>query len=162
MDEPEVTVTTDEAGEDLTDLDLVRKALVEGTLEIEVDPNQMAQAIVERILEEPAAEVFKPEQVIHAKDLLGRPFRIRAVRWFPSVFDKGPKVYAVADAVLLDTGEVCVVTIGATRALAQLFRAVRDDLLPKDVRVVEATRPTAAGFYPYHLEEVEQRPPAEG
>lgn len=162
MDKPTTEIEPRDGADELDDLATVKAALLDGTLEVEVDPAKMSRAIVERILEAPSEAVFEPDQVIHARDLLGRPFKVRGVRWFPSSFDEGPAVYAVADSVMLDTGEICVVTLGATRALAQLYRAVKDGLLPIDVRVVEATRPTAAGFYPYHLEAVKQPQGQEG
>ncbi len=155
---PMVTVTTDEAGEQVTDLDIVRDALLDSTLEYEVDPEKMARAIVERILREPAASVFKPDDIRHARDLIGQPFRIRGVSWYPSAFEEGPAIYAACDAVVLATGELCVVTVGSTRGLAQLYRAVKDGMFPIDVRVVEALRPTSRGFYPYHLEALEPEP----
>jgi hypothetical protein len=158
-DEPTTAITTDEGGHDLTDLALVKAALLDGTLELEVDPARMAAAIVERILEQPVEDVYKAEVVMHAKDLLGRPFKPRSVRWFPSNFDEGPSVYAAVDAVLLDTGELAIVTVGATRGMAQLLRSQIAGKFPEAVRVVEATRPTASGFYPYWLEEVEVATP---
>jgi hypothetical protein len=142
---------------EIDDLETVERALLTGEVRVETDPDVISREIVRRILttEDPES-VFAEDSVYHARDLLERPLRVLGVRWFPSSYEGGPSVYAAMDAVLLDTGERVVVTIGAVRALAQLLRAQRDGLLPRDLVIRQTMRPTAAGYYPLYLAAAER------
>lgn len=139
--------------EELTDLDVVADALLGGDVTIETDPDLLAAEIVRRTLATPAGQVFRPEEVQHARDVLERPLKVLGVRWFPSAFESGPKVYAVLDAVILDTGEHVPVTVGGARVMAQLIVALRASSIPECLVIRQSYRPTAAGFYPLRLEE---------
>lgn len=139
--------------EELTDLDMVADALLGGDVTIETDPDLLAAEIIRRTLATPAGQVFRPEEVQHARDVLERPIKVLGVRWFPSAFEAGPKVYAVLDAVLHDTGEHVPITVGGARVMAQLIVALRAGTIPECLVIRQSYRPTAAGFYPLRLEE---------
>lgn len=156
MDEPETTITNEAGEEEITDLELVTKALTTGEITLEVDPDVMSREIVKRILHKLTFdEALTPDDIRHGKEFLNTPFRARSVRWFPSTYEEGPSVYAVVDAVDLTTGEPFLLTIGAANPLAQLVVGVRTGALPADLVIEMATRPTASGFYPLVLRRYE-------
>ncbi len=158
-DEPAAPVVEVEGT--LTDLALVRSALLDAGVTLEVDPDAIAREIVERIIgADEGLDAFRKTVVWHADETYGRSFELRGVRWFPSSLENGPRVFATVDAVDLSTGERGLLTTSAYKQLAQLFVAARDKLWPLRVMNVQADRPTAAGYYPLEFELIEQAPEA--
>jgi hypothetical protein len=154
MQEPEVIVTTDEAGEEPNELDIVKSALLTGDITLEVDPAAIARRIVEEILEaENVDAAFHERPIWHANECAGSTFELRSVKWFPSGYEQGASVFAAASVVNVDTGEVGVLTTSAYKQLAKLYVLARDHAFPRRVRVTTAIRPTAGGYYPLDFED---------
>ena len=60
-------------------------------------------------------------------------------------------MFLVVDAADAKTGEALTFTTSAVSVVLQLARAWSLGLFPLIADVVVAERPTARGFYPYHL-----------
>jgi hypothetical protein len=117
------------------------------------DPEQIAMAIVERILNaKDVAEVLTPNQVVHARDIIGVPLNVTGIRWLESDFETGPGMYAIMDCVRTDTEASLVVSCGGQNVLAQLWKLNDLGAFPCRVVIQQASRPTKAGFLPLWLE----------
>jgi len=146
----EIVVTPESA-----ELSMVLKALLEGGIEIEIDPAQVARQIVEQIVTAPSIEAaFAERPVWHATEFLNRVFKLRGVKWLPSSFEGGPAVFAAVDAVDTTTGELGIFTTSAYKQLAKLYVLARDGGFPRLVLNKQSDRPTAAGFWPMDFENV--------
>lgn len=132
----------------------LRGELEESEIQVTIeDPKQIQLDIIQRILaSEDADSVFGGQQAIGGKEVLGRPFTLRGVRWHKSRFDAGLPVFAVLDALFLDgEGETLAVTTSSGNVMAQAFQLHKLGSLPCDVKIDEADRETAAGFRPQWL-----------
>lgn len=129
-------------------------AAIRGELVPEIeDPEQVALAIMERILAgETAEEVLGGLKAVHAEDVLSRPFTLHGLRLMRSRFETGPGVFAVLDCEFGDDGSREAVTCSGRSVLAQSVQLYRLGALPRSVKIVKAEQPTAAGFYPLWLE----------
>lgn len=117
------------------------------------DPEAISLAIVERILNaKTAEEVLTPNQVVHARDLIGVPLNVSGIRWLESDFETGPGMYAIMDCVRVDTDSHLVVSCGGQNVLAQLWKLNDLGAFPARVVIQQAPRPTKAGFLPLWLE----------
>lgn len=138
---------------ELTQLDIVTRALTSGNIQLEQDPNEVQREIVERIL---GAETFEQAMseptVWHGRDVLDRELRILGVRWWASQYAEGPAAFATMDVVETSTGEVAVVTSSAIRVMAKLLRAAIEGRFPLVGFLRQADRMTAQGYYPMWLE----------
>jgi hypothetical protein len=134
-------------------LDLVEQSLVEGVELPELDdPDEIARQIIVRILKaDDVEQVLEPAGALGARDLLGVPLEISAVRWQRSSLDGGPALFALIEAQRLDEGEPVVVTCGGRNVLAQLLRLAQLSAFPQVVRIVEAERETSRGYRPLWL-----------
>lgn len=112
-----------------------------------VDPDDVTRQVITRILgAENVDAVFDDQAATHAKDFLGRPFRLLGAKFNRSSFAAGPSpFYAVLDAVTPD-GEPVTITCGAGRVIAQVYKLLELDALPIDVQLEESPRETANGF----------------
>lgn len=118
------------------------------------DPRQVQIDIISRILEsEDADAVFQGQTAISGRDVLGRAFTLKGVRWLKSKFDEGLPVFAVLDADMLDDGESLAITTSAGNVMAQAYVLAHKlpDGLPQNVKIVESEHDTAAGFRPQWL-----------
>ena len=95
-----------------------------------------------------------------AELVLGRALAVRNVYLLPSdeayADDGRLGIYAVIDAVEVETGEVMRVSCGGqsvVMALVHLARLVREGKVTKDpvLCIVRSERPTRAGYYPLNL-----------
>jgi hypothetical protein len=115
------------------------------------DPAAISAAIVANILQARTAEdVFGTNDVTPAEDVLGQRLTIRGVRWNRSRYDDGPTVYAMIDAVD-DDGEVLTISCSGRNVMAQLFRLNELGAFPAVCAIVQADRPTAAGYFVLNL-----------
>lgn len=139
------------------ELDLVRKALLEGDITLEVDPEAIARQIVEQIITAPSVDAaFHERPVWHANESIGRRYVLRGVRWLPSNVAGGPALFAAVDVVDLDTGEVGIMTTSGFKQLAKLYVLDSRKGFPRTVENTQSMRPTAAGYYPLDFVDVEQ------
>lgn len=116
------------------------------------DPDTVADDIVARILaSETLEEVFAPQAVEHARDLVGQPMTIQRAKVNQSDYEGGPGVYAIVEAVLHDDGRTTTFSCGGRNVLAQLYKAAQMGAIPIDVVLEEAPRPTKNGYRPLWL-----------
>jgi hypothetical protein len=80
------------------------------------------------------------------------PLRFDSIRRLPSDFESGIGWYLIAEAVDRSTGERVTLTTGALSVVAQLVRAWALGQFPVNATPRRAKNPTAAGFYPVHLQ----------
>lgn len=78
----------------------------------------------------------------------------QAIRKMPSDFTSGIGWFLIADAAIVDTGELVTMTTGAGSVVAQLLRAWSLGSFPLRAIPRQSARPTAEGYYPQHLEMV--------
>ena len=146
---------TDTPSTDIVALDTpdAMVSALQGTYVPEVeDPEVIARSIMDRILAAPSADdVLGGGEAVHSQDVLGRPFTLQGLRLLRSAFDAGPGVFAVLDAAMLDSGEKLAITCSGRNVMAQAVRLAQLDALPVDVKIVQADRPTASGYYPLWL-----------
>lgn len=120
------------------------------------DPTEAQRSIVQRILKGATFdEIFGETEAVHARDLLDEPLSIRGFKLAKGDFEDGLGYFAVIDAMAMKTGEVIVVTCGATNVLAQLYAAQRAGLFPIDVRFTEPEKATAKGYKPLWLRKLD-------
>lgn len=111
-----------------------------------------AEAIVAQLLAaETIDDLNAPWDGTSGRNLAGKRLTIRGISARPSSFEGGAGIFLVADAVDAKTGERAVFTTSALAPVIQLAQAYRRGLFPLLVEIVVAERPTARGFYPYHL-----------
>lgn len=123
------------------------------------DPDLAGKAIVARLLMADTVEdVLTQNNVTGAEMVLNANMEVRGVKWMPSAYEKGPKVYALMDVVDLITGQARLISCGSANVLAQLLRIQVGNGFPVDVKIVQSQRATAAGNYPMWLEKADPRP----
>lgn len=116
------------------------------------DPAAVSAAIVASILQAPNAEaVLTQATTTAAETIIGQRLLIRGQRFNRSDFAESAGFYAIIDAVN-DDGEVMLVTCGSRNVMAQIFRLNELGALPCHAAIVQAEKPTAAGYYPMSLE----------
>lgn len=131
----------------------VETALVEGTeLPMDESPEAAARAIVEQILASPDVDsVFSTFAATPISDLLGIPLEVRGVKWNRSSFDNGAPVFAVVNAVRLDSGEAVTATCGGRSVMAAFYAFGRMNAYPVRLAVIESPNPTKEGYRPYRI-----------
>lgn len=131
------------------------KAIVDGTIPEVVDADAMSSAMALRILEADHDEAFRLRQATPMSELLTHthsvgqdgtenrctpPLEIRGVSWQKSDFASNGGIYAIVDAVNLETGETMVLTCGGRFLMAGLYRLQMDGTLPATMQAVEVGR----------------------
>lgn len=96
-------------------------------------------------------DLNKPWAGTSGRELAGRRLTIRDLIRRPSAFDDGPAIFLVVHAADAKTGEEVTFTTSALAVIVQLAIAHRMGLFPLLAEIVVAAKPTAAGYYPYHL-----------
>lgn len=129
------------------------KAWLSGTELPEDATDEITYEIAMRILgARDAADLFRPDQVKHADDLIGVPFLVRSVTWRRSTkSDDGTGRYAVMECADKD-GQTFMASCGGTQVVLQLRAAEQRGWLPYGVTV--RAMQTAAGNTAYRLESV--------
>jgi hypothetical protein len=92
--------------------------------------------------------------------LIGEPLTIHSATVSKSDFAEGLGVFLVVEATRENTHEKITFTTGSTMVVAQLVKAYNAGWLPMRAKLVRADRPSANGYYPQHLEVLDQRVPA--
>lgn len=123
----------------------------------ETNPDEVALDIIRRVLDANTVDdVLGGAGAIHARDYLGRPFALRAVKFNRSNYDgAGPQFYAVLEGAD-ENGEKVVITCGARNVLAQAWKLDDMGALPVQVQLEEAPNPTEAGYRPMWLAKAER------
>lgn len=119
----------------------------------DMDPEQISREIVNRILAAATAEeVLATGDVRHAREILGQPILIHAIKLNTSDYSDGAGVYMVVEASDPDFGESFAVSTGSAHCMAQLYRLSELGALPCKAKFTQATKATKAGFFPMRLE----------
>lgn len=116
------------------------------------DPEAISRAIVEQIGKATSVEeLLAPTATASTEDYLDLPLQVQETRWMKSSFAEGLGVFAVVDAIRLDTGDQITFSCGASNVMAKLFKAQTErwDLPP--VRLYKSPTPTANGFHVFDL-----------
>lgn len=125
------------------------------------DDGTGAERIITQLL---AAKTFddlnEPWESTSGKKLAGMRLRIRGLSQRPSTFEGPVGIFLVVDAADVKTGEQMTFTSSAMAVIVQLAVARDLGMLPMIAEVVVAERPTARGFYPYHLKVLAVERPA--
>lgn len=79
------------------------------------------------------------------------PFLVKRIYWCRSTFREGAGFYAIVEAVNADTGELQVLTTGATNVLVQLAKAEQMGWLDAPLILRQNPQPTSNGYYPHKL-----------
>ena len=116
------------------------------------DDGSGAERIVLQLLSaQTIDDLNEPWEATSGRSLAGKRLSIRGVTQRPSQFDDGAGVFLVADAVDAKTGDIATFTTSAVSVVLQLAVAHKLGMFPIVADVVVADKPTARGFYPYHL-----------
>ena len=111
-----------------------------------------AESIIRQLLDaQTIDDLNAPWEGSSGRSLAGKRLSIRGCHQRPSSFEDGAGVFLVVDAADAKTGEALTFTTSAVSVVLQLARAWSLGLFPLIADVVVAERPTARGFYPYHL-----------
>lgn len=101
---------------------------------------------------EDVADLDAPWRSTGMEKLINKPIRIIGLRKMPSSFAGGLPFFLVIDAGIIATGEMVTITTGAVSVVAQLAKAWQLGRIPFDCIPRQSERPSAAGYYPQHLE----------
>ncbi len=153
MSDTEERVELDTTHGEQEELAQFRQALLTGELEVDIDPAVVMRRIAEQIMAAPDLEAaFAEPNLWAAKDSVGQAYELRRLNLHASRFEGGTPVFASVDAIDLTTGEIGVLNTSAVKHLAKLYVMARDHAFPVRVRITQAFRPSAGGFYPLDFE----------
>jgi hypothetical protein len=130
---------------------MLQRIGVEATVVTE-DSSEIQKTIIESILAADSIEEAFSDNIgglQDARDMLGVPITISDVRWNASDYEEGLPFYGVVDAQVIENGEKFQIAVGATTAVAQLYKAQTEDAFPLNVKIVESAKQTKKGFRPY-------------
>lgn len=85
-------------------------------------------------------------------ELASRPLRIDSIAKMPAEFDGPIPYFLIVRGYLADTGEKFTASTGAVSVVGQLVRAYAIGAFPLACVLRIADRPSAAGYFPQHLE----------
>jgi len=116
------------------------------------DDGTGAERIVTQLLNaQTVDDLNAPWEGTSGRSLAGKRLVISSVTQRPSAYQDGAGVFLVVDAADATTGERATFTTSALSTVIQLARCHQLGIFPIIADVVVADRPTARGFYPYHL-----------
>jgi len=126
-------------------------------------------AIIQQIFDsETPEDVLTPIEAVNAKDVIGRPVRVKRWEAVRSEYEVGSPFYAAIQVDHLDTSEQGVITTGNQAILAQLITLQSRDAFPIEGKFVEFGKPNKYGTMPMRLAKPEweskktRRQPASG
>lgn len=96
-------------------------------------------------------DLNRPWNGTSGRELAGRRLRLTDVIRRPSQFEDGPQLFLVVTAADAKTGERVTMTTSALAVILQVAVAWNLGMFPLLVDVTVAEKPTARGYYPYHL-----------
>ena len=130
----------------------IAKRVQELVTPIPGDDGSGAERIVVQLLNAKTIDdLNEPWEATSGRALAGKRLSIRGVTQRPSQFDDGAGIFLVADAIDAKTGDIATFTTSAVSVVLQLAVAHKLGMFPILADVVVADKPTARGFYPYHL-----------
>lgn len=115
------------------------------------DSNGGERIVLQLLAAESIDDLNAPWEGTSGRNLAGKRLAIRGLAQRPSSFEGGSGIFLVVDAADAKTGEAATFTTSAIAVVLQLAQAYVRGMFPLLAEVVVAPRPTAKGFYPYHL-----------
>lgn len=130
----------------------VLSALLDAVEHIPAEGGGGMDGILETLLAaQTVDDLNRPWNGTSGRELAGRRLRLTDVIRRPSQFDDGPQLFLVITAADAKTGERVTMTTSALAVILQVAIAWNLNMFPLLVDVVAAEKPTARGYYPYHL-----------
>lgn len=130
-------------------------ALIRGEAVEASDPVIVAESIARRILfAETEEEAFADVSTWSTKDNVGKAYEVHDCVVLRSNVGDRQSGYLAAHVTDLETGEVGILTTGATKIGAKLLWLRLHDAFPRKVRILQADKPASSGFYPLDIESV--------
>lgn len=127
-------------------------ALVDAMESVPTEGDTGSAAILEVLLRATTVDdLNKPWNGTSGRELAGKRLSIRDIIRRPSQFEDGPQVFLVARCADVKTGEEITMTTSALAVIVQLCMAYKMGMFPLLAEVIVAEKPTARGYYPYHL-----------
>lgn len=122
----------------------------------DMDSEAVQLQIIARTLRATSVDsVLAPDAAVSSADYVNRPFTLVSARFSPSdTTNEGSQYFAVMQCVTPD-GEPVVVTSGAGRVIAQVFKLREMDALPIQVVIKKSDRPSKSGNFPLWLEKAD-------
>lgn len=125
--------------------------------EVSTDPEAIQREIMEQIWNATSdADLLMVGQATPWQELIGLPVEIAGFTWRKSRYDQGAKVFFVVQATRLDSGEKVVLTTSGKNVIMALANIARRDAFPFVGKLMQAEKPTAAGYYPLWLVPVDR------
>lgn len=154
---PEEGASTDLVPRAGADVELVPNRLAALLTEMkdraELDPEQVAQEIVNRILHAATIdEVLASGEARHAREILDQAVIVTAIKLNESDYADHAGIYMVADCSDPEFGESFAVTCGSATVMAQLYRLSELNAFPCKVKFTQSRKATRNGFFPMRLE----------
>lgn len=132
--------------------ELARKFLRDIQTATEMTDDQSEAQILAQILGgETVEDIFgQASSLAHLADHINDDITIHGYRWQRSDFDSFP-VYMVLDVTKMGDEDRFLLGCGSKACMAQVYAAAEHGLLPVDVTVHRADKPTAKGFKPFRF-----------
>lgn len=116
------------------------------------DPEAQERRIIEQLLgAETTEDILTAGQVTPLEAIFGVGITVTGLRASESDFPDGSKVYLHIEATVIDTGQRVTLACGARDVMLKLVRLHQRGMLPVDVVIRRADKPTKRGFYPIFL-----------
>lgn len=130
----------------------VLNALLEAVEQIPAEGGGGMDGMLETLLAARSIDdLNRPWNGTSGRELAGRRLRLTDVIRRPSQFEDGPQLFLVVTCADAKTGERLTMTTSALAVILQIAIAWNLHMFPLLVDVVVADKPTARGYYPYHL-----------
>lgn len=130
----------------------VLNALLEAVEQIPAEGGGGMDGMLETLLAARSIDdLNRPWNGTSGRELAGRRLRLTDVIRRPSQFEDGPQLFLVVTCADAKTGERITMTTSALAVILQIAIAWNLHMFPLLVDVVVADKPTARGYYPYHL-----------
>lgn len=116
---------------DLITLEQVEHTLLHGGDVDIVSSEDVQHDMIQRILSaESLDDAFGGFQATPANEMDGIKISVRGIAWMKSAFQEGPKVYALLDSVVVETGEAVTISMGGATLMASFVYAQRQEAMP--------------------------------
>jgi len=121
------------------------------------DPEAIQERILRQILKATTAEdIINAGAAVNTDKVLDMPMTVLSIRAGESTFKDGPDRFLIVDAIILSNGDKVTFSTSASDVVMKLTALDMRHMLPCDIRLSRATKPTAAGYYPVFLRTIEE------
>lgn len=119
----------------------------------DTDPEEVAQAIVKRILEADTFEkAFGDGEVKGAREILDMPIIVHSIKINEGDFKDHGGMYMLAEVSDPFDDDTFLVSTGSSRCMATLFALHRMGAFPAKVKFMQSKKPSKSGFFAMRLE----------